>query len=76
MQGSDTAHDHLVTAVVHVEGGWDLDFPGGTGMLLYRARFERDVPPELAPRVGDQVRVYGGGFGLPIRGVDLNSRRL
>lgn len=82
MQSEDKAHDHFrdftITGVRAAESGdsWSLSLSDRTGMSLSRSDFDRDVPRDLAPRVGDTVRLYGRGFGHEIRGVDLNSRQL
>lgn len=74
----DQFQDHTITRVEpnRAGDGWMLSFEDSTCIGLAREDFDVDVPPDLMPRRGDTVRLYGPGIGYEVHGVDLNGRRL
>jgi len=67
--GLDTQFtEHKITLVQDESDGWAIEFDGGFSILCGR---ERCTEP---PRVGETARLYGKGFGYPVRGIVIEGR--
>jgi hypothetical protein len=66
----DQFEDVVIDEARPVEsGGWDLRFVGGMGFYL-------SAEYGATPKAGGLVRLYGRGFGYPVRGLALNGHVL
>lgn len=67
---NDTQYeDKVLTNVVHNEHGWMITFDDGWALGL-----ADDTPVE--PKVGMEARLYGKGFGCPVRGLFLDEQQV
>ena len=56
---------HTITSATALDGGWDVRFEGGLCLWVPNDRCQ------YAPLVGDTMRLYGRGFGYPVRGIAI-----
>lgn len=59
--------EHVITGVRPSDGGWSIDMHGLGFFCPDRG---------IEPRVGSIARLYGGGLGLPVRGLDIDGQEV
>lgn len=69
----DEFQDHLITEVRGNESGWTLDM---NGLCFHCPKVSDLGEPVDPPAAGTTARMYGKGFGNPVRGLYLNGQRV
>ena len=66
--------DHLITEVQGNKDGWTLDM---NGMCFHCPKVsDTGEPVDPLPAAGTTARMYGKGFGYPVRGLYVNGQRV
>ncbi len=60
---------YRLDTVKQSDNGWELGFDGGTFIWCTAEECAQD------PQPGEEVRLYGKGFGYPVRGIVIGGRR-
>lgn len=62
--------EYTLDKVEMSDAGAELGFDKCMGFFLPKAKLDA---AGIAPKAGDTIRLYGRGFGAPVRGVDING---
>ncbi len=64
----------VITDVKRIEDGWSIEVEDARGIRL--TYWIADTRSGCVPHVGDTAHFYGGTFGKPLQGLEINGCRV